>query len=63
MEKPLLKITFKEPIFIAQHGLSCKANFIIEKEIKSVSQFIVISGIYYPLALIKQIEFIHPNEI
>lgn len=63
MEKPLLKISFKETITVRQHDLSAKANYIVEKKFRTVSGFIVIGNIFYPLDLIKSIEFIQPNEL
>ena len=74
MEKPLLKITFKEPIRFKIDNLSCWVNFILVKKTIRTTKFLYfhfgkyktkteLNFDYVELSKIKSIDFIHPNEL
>lgn len=68
MEKPLLKITFKEPLYIYQASYSMVlANFILTRSLERNKSSIEIKDYIIPqifsFNMIKSIDFIQPNEL
>ena len=70
MEKPLLKITFKELTNVFQNGLMAKAKFIILNEIQHYGEYFFYTCYFDGQKIssikkseIKSIEFIQPNEL
>ena len=63
MEKPILKITFKEPQIVWSEDGNYKSTFMISNSVFKMPFHFNINGFSVLKEQIKSIEFIQPNEL